>query len=165
MHRVLVPILIIALFLFACQGGDSNAEETAKQEDTSQSGLVYYELLSSGAQSGITEPMDLIIESEEEFDSISQEHYSYLDAKTMPPDIDFDEEIVIGVFLGEQPTTGYWVRLDSVYVEGEEQIVALTVNEGPEEGKPVLQVLTQPFVLAVMEKTDKDIRFDLKVEE
>ncbi|HEQ99016.1 MAG TPA: protease complex subunit PrcB family protein [candidate division Zixibacteria bacterium] len=163
MHKVSISIFVASLFFFACQGEDSNAEETA--EKTAETQTLYYELLASGAQSGITEPVDLIIESEQQLDSIWQKHYSYLSINPEPPDIDFDEEIVIGVFRGEQPTTGYWVRLDSVYVAGDEQIIALTANAGPSEDRIVLQVVTQPFLIAAVAKTGKDIKLDFTIEE
>lgn len=167
MHRIFILILIGWLFFLACQGNDSNAEETADKtaEKAAETQTLYYELLASGSQSGITEPVDIIIDSREELDSIWQKHYSYLSLTPESPDINFDKEIVVGVFRGEQPTTGYWVRLDSVYIQDNEQVVAVSANEGPSEDRAVLQVLTQPFFLAVVAKTDKDIKFDFTVEE
>ncbi|NIP43538.1 MAG: protease complex subunit PrcB family protein [candidate division Zixibacteria bacterium] len=167
MHKAFILILIGSLFFMACQGDDSNAGEAAEKtpEETDETQTLYYELLASGAQSGIAEPIDIIIDSQEELDSIWQRHYSYLSVNPEPPDIDFDEDIVVGVFRGEQPTTGYWVRLDSVYIQGDEQVVAVTANAGPSEDRAVLQVLTQPFFLAAVAKTDKDIKLDFTIEE
>ena len=65
-------------------------------------------------------------------------------------EVDFGQHSVVVVSLGEQPTTGYWARIDSVALQGETLIVSYTANKPAEAAG---QALTQPFAAAVVAVT------------
>jgi hypothetical protein len=163
MKKIILSVILIAIFLIACGGKENKAEE--QKETTQKSGGVGYTILVSGAQSGITEPMDTIITNETELDSLWKDHYSYMNITPEPPSIDFKQDVVVGVFLGDQPTTGFWIRLDSVYIKQDQEIVAMTMNSGPDTSAVVLEMVTQPFVIAAITKTDKHIQFDIQAQQ
>jgi hypothetical protein len=160
MKKIFLSALLIAIFLIACGGKENKAE--AQKESANKAPAVGYTILASGAQSGITQPMDTIITTEAELDTLWEKHYAYLGVTPETPNIDFDKDVVVGVFLGDQPTTGFWIRMDSVYVKGDQEIVAMTMNDGPDSNTVVLQMVTQPFVIASITKTDKHIQFDIQ---
>ena len=101
-------------------------------------------------------------------DSIWRLHYSYLSLSIQPesPSIDFEEEIVVAFLLGEQASTGYWIRLDSVYIDkqAKELVLAVTTNQQPDPDRDVLKVATQPNFFVAVPKTEYDIRFDLALQ-
>lgn len=160
MKKIFALAFLIAIFLIACGGKENKAE--AQKETTKKAPGVTYTILASGAQSGIAEPMDTIITTEAELDTLWQKHYSYLGVTPETPNIDFKKDVVIGIFLGNQPTTGYWIRMDSLYVNGDQEIVAITMNSGPDSNTVVIDMVTQPFVIASITKTDKHIQFDIQ---
>lgn len=160
MKKIILSAFMIAIFLLAC-GGKENKAESQKETAKKQS-FVTYTILASGAQSGITQPMDTIITTEAELDTLWEKHYAYLGITPETPSIDFNKDVVIGIFLGDQPTTGYWIRMDSVYVKGDQEIVAIAMNDKPDSNATVLQMVTQPFVIASITKTDKHIQFDIQ---
>jgi hypothetical protein len=160
MKKILLIAILIAIFLVACGGKENKAEE--QKGTTLEPGAVGYTLLASGAQSGITEPMDTIITTEAELDSVWKDHYSYMGFTPEAPSIDFNKDVVVGVFLGDQPSTGFWIRLDSVYIKDDQEIVAMSMNNGPDTSAVVLEMVTQPFVIASITKTDKHIQFDIQ---
>jgi hypothetical protein len=66
--------------------------------------------------------------------------------------------MVLAVFMGEQPTSGY--RIDIIEVtENANSLEVQYVKHKPRPGEPVAQVLTRPFCLAKIEKIDKPVRF------
>lgn len=160
MKKIILSVFMIAIFMLACGGKENKAE--AQKETTKEKAYVTYTILASGAQSGITEPMDTIITTEAELDTLWLNHYSYLGVTPQTPSIDFKKDVVVGVFLGDQPSTGYWIRMDSVYVKGDQEIVAMTMNDKPDTNAVVLDMITQPFVIASITKTDKHIQFDIQ---
>lgn len=160
MPRVLLVSFSALFLLIACQSKKTSAED---QKTAEQSSFVSYTLLAQGIQSGIHTSGDLIIDSKAKLDSIWKLHYSYLSMTPEPPDINFQEEIVLAVFMGDKPTTGFYVRLDSVYATKDEQIVAITANEKPDSGKVILPMVNQPFFFVATEKTGKDLRFEFSV--
>ena len=139
MIKTITIVFAILFLLTACQGENAKTDKPVEEE------FVEFTLLTQGIQSGISEPADIIIDNQAQLDSIWAVHYSYLNFVPESPDIDFDKDIVVGVFLGEKPTSGYWVRLDSIFVEKGEQIVLVTTNEKPSDNVSLIQMATQPF--------------------
>ena len=62
------------------------------------------------------------------------------------PEVDFDREAVIAVFLGERPTGGYGLRIDRVDLEGNDLFVDL-VEVTPAAGSVTTQALTSPWLM------------------
>ncbi len=160
-RKLILSIFLIMFCLSACGGNEGNAEEGAEKPVDN---TVYYTLLSTGVQSGIKQPGEIVITNQQQLDSIWALHYDYLENNPEPPDIDFEEEVVVGMFLGEKPTTGYWLRFDSVYRDKKDIIVAATTNEKIDESRAVLQVLTYPHFFIATEKPEGEVRFDLRAE-
>jgi len=162
MARKMILCLFLLIFcMIACGGNEGNAEEDSTAENSKP---VYYTLLETGVQSGIKEPGDVIITDQQVLDSVWDLHHSYIEGKTQAPDINFDEEVVVGIFLGEKPSTGYWLRFDTVRRDGDDLIVVATTNKDVDNSKAVLQVITYPYFFIVTEKPEGEIRFDLKAE-
>lgn len=68
------------------------------------------------------------------------------------------EKTYILYALGERPTGGYGVDIRSIVERGDKLVV--TVKEtAPDPDSMVLQMITYPYVLAAVEKTDLPVRF------
>lgn len=66
-----------------------------------------------------------------------------------PPAVDFSSTMVVGVFLGSKPSTGYQAEIVAVRREGEALIVNY-VERRPGPGTVAAQILTEPFHLVAM---------------
>jgi hypothetical protein len=79
----------------------------------------------------------------------------------LPPDywypwqVDFDNETVLGLFIGERSTTGFWVCVDRIVREDDSLHVQYYVME-PDPYMVVLDVVTCPFTIVALPKTDED---------
>ncbi len=102
-----------------------------------------------GASSGIVQPRTVVIRTGNEWKTLWQEH-----SHSVPPRVDFDQQMVIGIFGGEKHTSGYNLEIVSIS-EGAAELV-VSYREGPPS---LAQVMTQPYVLRVVPKSNLPFRF------
>lgn len=74
------------------------------------------------------------------------------------PEVDFDEEIVIVLLLGERRTGGYAVRIEDVR-ENRGEIEIVVDVERPEPGEVVTQALTSPYFVATIPASGTPVEF------
>jgi len=165
LKKTFALMIVLSIIIVACQNNDSNAEDP---KEVAEIQSVHYTMLHSGIQSGIKAPSEYIIEDKARLDSLWCAHYSFLSLSIQPesPNIDFEEDVVVAFFLGNQPNTGYWIRLDSVYVNkaAKELVLAITTNQKPNPDKDLLEIATQPNFFVAVPKTEYDIKFDLAIQ-
>lgn len=75
-----------------------------------------------------------------------------------PPAVDFSSMMVVGVFLGSRPSTGYQTEIVAVRREGEALIVNY-VERRPGPGTLAAQILTEPFHLVAVPQHAGPVRF------
>lgn len=83
---------------------------------------------------------EVVVRTPDEWQALWREHAG----AAKPPEIDFSTAMVVAVFLGTRPTSGYEVELVAIRPEGE-RLVAEYVELRPPPGAVTLQVLTSPF--------------------
>jgi hypothetical protein len=72
--------------------------------------------------------------------------------KNVVEGVDWSREMVVAIFLGTKPTSGYRVAItDARPVEG--KLVVSYTERSPGKGDITLQVLTAPYALAVVPKS------------
>ena len=96
-----------------------------------------------------------VVRSPEEWTSM----WTSLPTKQAAPDVAFDQMMVVGVFLGNRPTTGYKVEITGARKEGADLVVTWR-EVAPAEGAGVNATVTSPFALAGIERHDGPIRFE-----
>lgn len=145
--RQLAVVTMGALMLLqvGCQGNGmkSSGKPAPQANEEPVEGLVIAERL-SGDQSGITRPRFELITSQSRLDALQSEELSNLA-------VDFDKHSLVLKTLGQKPTAGYWVWIDSVSRKGSRLYVQTTVN-APGEGAMTAQVITTPYCAAVVPK-------------
>ena len=100
--------------------------------------------LERGFQSGIHEPLQIVVRAPAEWKALWQRHASTQSKVPPAPTVDFNKEIVVGVFLGDKPTGGYQVEI--LRAERSDGTLLIYFDEqAPGTGAMVIQVITQPF--------------------
>jgi hypothetical protein len=144
-------IWILFVLLFIVSG--SKAYEITRKHPVSQIAAaeistktkpVAFQTIVKGSRSGVREPLQIAIRIQAEWDALWKRHVSIETNPPPSPAIDFNKEIVIGVFLGEKPTGGYDVEI----IRAEQSDGALVIHyreKSPLPGGIVIQALTQPF--------------------
>lgn len=72
--------------------------------------------------------------------------------------VDFEKEMLIGAFMGTQPTAGYEARVEKVLDRGGESEAYIT-EYAPGTGCVTAQVQTAPFVIVKMGIINKKVKF------
>jgi hypothetical protein len=116
--------------------------------------LVPFVSIGEGTASGIADPREVVVRSEQEWKTLWRQHAP----SGPPPAVDFRKEIVVGVFAGQRPTEGYRVEIVRVERESEGFSVVYRV-EGPAPDALAAQVLTQPFKLVRLPGLGLPVRF------
>lgn len=97
--------------------------------------------VAQGTHSQIGEPRQVVVRTADEWRMLWKAH-----SPDPVPAIDFDRSMVVGVFLGTQPTAGYGVEIKAVRAADSARLVEY-VERRPGPGALVAQVLTFPFHL------------------
>lgn len=123
---------------------------------------ISFSVIDSGDQSGYSEEAYFVVRTEDEWVEVWKKH-SAPQMVSSCPETSFQDYMVICVFMGEQPTTGYGVSIESVY-EIDEKIYVEVSKRLPKEGTFVGQALTYPYILALIEESDLEILFNISVD-
>lgn len=173
-----LAILTVCLSLAGCGGSDSPRGPRGggpyEVDTTPPSGggppgppppaEITYRVLSAAGATGILTQQHRVARDETEFIALWNEHQSWwkpgIGAPIVgPPPVDFDTEIVVAVFLGLRPTSGYSVAVLSVEAEGDGARVVYEERQ-PGQGCAVVQTVTWPFLFAAITRVEGEIAFD-----
>jgi hypothetical protein len=120
---------------------------------------VTFRTVGKGYRSGVHAPLQISARSPSEWTALWRQHTS-MDSSSPPlPAIDFDKEIVVGLFLGDKPTGGYDMQISRV----EHSNDGLTIyyrEKTPPPGGMVTQALTQPFhIVRIIREVESEVIF------
>ena len=111
--------------------------------------------LDKGGQSNIDAAKTVVVRDESEWKKLWQAHAP---DKT-PPAVDFSKDMVVGVFLGSKPTSGYSVDIVGTRQDGGATIVEYK-ETAPARDAMTAQVLTMPYAIAAVPARPGDVRFE-----
>jgi hypothetical protein len=142
-----IPILVLIISFFAgCSGYD--IEDYPESQD--------FTTISRGQTSSISDQKHLVIRDEQGLKDIWQQ----IDDARGLPEIDFENNMVIAVFMGERPTGGYGIEIESIDAYADRITVNIVETEpGPDE--LTTQALAYPYHIVTTEKTEMEVRFEL----
>lgn len=117
-----------------------------------------YPLRWEGISCGITEPLTVIAQTLEEWTDIWNAHYQRAGTPPGVPPINFNVHIVVGVYAGEKPSSGYSIKIIGTR-QTADALEVLYRETSPAPGMAPAMVLTQPFHLLTLPKNTLPIRF------
>jgi VWFA-related protein len=85
--------------------------------------------------------------------------WAALPTKQAAPQVAFDQMMVVGVFVGNRPTTGYKVEITGARKDGDALVVAWR-EVPPAQGSTVNATVTSPFAVAGLPRHDGPVRFE-----
>jgi PrcB C-terminal len=107
--------------------------------------------VAKGYRSGIHKPLETVIRNQDEWNVFWKRHSSTDTNSASVPIINFDREMVVGIFLGEKSTGGYEVEIVRAELSGS-SLYFYYREKSPPPGAMVTQALTQPFHLVKIPK-------------
>jgi len=150
----LFPLVVALLFtLSACAIPSTNNEI---DDQTGDNPNVKFKVVAQGIHSNISLVSQLVIKTKADWNRLLKIHAG--NNATSLATIDFNDDIVITVFAGQQPSGGYSVGVSKIKKVDDNLYVSLTFTE-PKQGDPVTLATTQPFIFLSTEKVEGKIIF------
>jgi VWFA-related protein len=110
--------------------------------------------IASDMMSAIGSPRQVVAKSAADFEKLWREH-----APGRPtPAVDFAKNMVVAVFLGSRPSSGFGVEITGVQREGD-ALVVTWVERRPGRDQMSAQVITAPSTLVAVPRFEGQVRF------
>ena len=142
---LLITILSVVSFARADASPErSRVLKAMAASDAQPATQVTFQTVEKGIYSGVKERSQVVIREQSEWQNLWRRHASIKANQTPPPAIDFGDQIVVAVFLGDKPTGGY----ETAVISAERNNGVLTVSfseKEPRTGAITTQAFTQPF--------------------
>ncbi len=119
------------------------------------------EIVMDGTFSAIDDKREILINSNEQYQSLMNEVYKNLDQMPRIPVVDFTKNSVIAVFIGPRNNGGFMVAIDSIN-DGSNSISVNVTETTPGKNCVVTEAATKPFTIVKIPKTDKKPVFKYK---
>jgi len=146
-----ILILIPLLLLTTCK-------TVLPETNNSEKNIAFHELITN-SHSNFTEQRNLIIDSRE----LLEEIFATINSTRKPgipiPKIDFENESVAFINMGETSTGGHSVAVTEI-IETEDKIVIYFEGKGPKAGENATMVITSLFTMVKFEKQTKPVVFE-----
>lgn len=148
---MIILIIPIVFIFFSCSivvRGNSNGDK------------ISFDTISKGQFSKQIEKEYLIIRDKAGMDHILELIKSSDDTEITTSDINFTEEMIIGVFIGEKPTGGYDVEVIEVLDRKEHiELLLKIVEPGPDD--IVTEAITSPYHIIKLGSSEKEFLFNI----
>lgn len=145
--------LSVSIVLFAVLFGSGCTDEST-EEPTQR---LEFTTVENARRSAITELKYVTVKDANSWNELWAEHTKNFQPPPDAPLIDFNDTMVLGVFLGSRPTTCYSVTIETV-----EQVVkqkVLVKYREEKSGGACGQAFTQPLHLISLKTTDLPVEF------
>lgn len=118
--------------------------------------VVPFSTIEKGSLSGITRPRQFVIDSNQDWGIFWRTHKERGNVKL--PVVNFETEMVLAIFAGQQPSGGYSIKIEKIKLIDETLKIYFSYREpGPSEN--VTLAITQPYHIVRAEKRKGKIEF------
>lgn len=111
-----------------------------------------FRTVSQGPHSGVAKPEKVVVRSQAEMQKVWTLVHNQSSATKPLPRVNWDHEMVLGVFLGMRPSSGYKVDIREVKEMGGKLVVRVAETRPPKDAI-TLTVLTHPYHLVAVKKS------------
>lgn len=111
-----------------------------------------------GYHCGYTETSRLVIKAEDRWKEVWGKIHRLRLPRSELPEIDFEKEMVVAVFMGIRKSGGYEIEIIKV-TKTEEEIVAVVREKEPPSDSLQTMALTQPYHIVVIKRSSLPVRF------
>jgi len=125
---------------------------------TMASKVLQFTSVEQGSNSHLTTATTQSCRTHDELNSLWQRHHG--NADPVPSVLDtnnFDSNMVLFVSLGDKPSGGYGIEVESV-TEDESEIVLTCLTSNPSPFDMLTMAITQPYEILTVPKSDKPVR-------
>ena len=123
---------------------------------------IEFQTISKGTSSGHKKAAYYIIENEDKWADIWNQHVRFYLPPPPSPEVNFSETTIIAVFMGECNTGGYGIEIKSI-LDMNQSVVVKVEKTYPGKGCGRTMAVTEPYHIVRIERIeriDKGITFD-----
>lgn len=120
-----------------------------------------FRTLLRGYQSGVAGRAVHVATSEPQWQELWSRHASILLPRPQAPEVDWQREMIVAVFLGERPTAGFGVEVRALRAEDGRLVVEAHETRPPAD-RLVPQVITQPYHFVAAPRAEGEARLELR---
>ena len=154
-----VMMLAVAVSMAGCDGSATGPRVPPNSTALTSSHVLEGDLLFQYRYySGYKERQRLVIRTAAEWSEAWARIAGTSDPRRPPPAIDFDQEMVILVAMGERPTGGYSITVQGVY-DASGRVFAEVREKSPGAGCMVTEAFTQPIDAVRVPRRDGAVMF------
>jgi len=161
----LLTILLLTV-VGGCNGIVDGTDDRARfatevATETLNAGAVNVDQIDQGQYGDIVEGTQTVLRTEEAYASFWERLHADRSSVPERPSVDFGEEEVVAIVLGQRPSGGYSVAIDEVLAnDAGSQILVRFTEAVPGDECGVTLALTSPYVLATVEAQQEDFTFE-----
>lgn len=111
-----------------------------------------------GYHCGYTEPSRLVIKAEDRWKEVWGKVHRLRLPRPELPEIDFEKEMVVAVFMGMRKSGGYEIEIIKITKTEEEIVAVVKEKESPSDSLQTM-ALTQPYHIVVIKRSSLPVRF------
>ncbi|VAW97102.1 hypothetical protein MNBD_GAMMA23-1262 [hydrothermal vent metagenome] len=147
------PLLYFLFFLLTSCGTTNTGSSTENELYTI---AVNFNVIANGQHSNISLARQLVVKNKSDWQHLWDIHSG--NKKQQRPRINFDDDMVIAIFAGQQPSGGYTLGVSRLKKLDDNLTVLVTFKEPPQDGVVSL-ALTQPYIFISTAKVDGKVIF------
>lgn len=153
-----LAMLTLCLGASECRFNDDDAN-VGEEEDVAFETLEYDDgTPAKGANSGVMSKRLVVVRDVNEFTELWNDHAANVIPQPALPDVDFGTDMVIGAFMGQQPTGGYAIEIEEIR-ENDAFMVVEVEMQTPGDNCVLTQATTQPFHIVLVPDTELPVQF------
>jgi len=150
MKSTVLYTLCCLLFIFGCKSAKNDFHKTK---------MTFTKLISD-SYGGYHNQQFLIVKNNEALTKIYNQVNLFRKPGFPKPKIDFDKNMVIGLFLGEKKYGGYSISVNSIAKTKNNLIIYYKIDKPNQNGLKTMAI-NNPFYFCTLKKTDKKVIFKL----
>ena len=152
MKKIIYPVIF--LVFFTCYTTPVYTSGSIQKNNN-----VEFKTIKKGQYCGIEKAGNLVITSNEEWKKTWEGLFMEVEPEVPElPNVDFNKNQVIAVFMGQKGSGGYSVEITGVY-EYEDKVIVNVLRKTPSADAMVSQAMTQPFHIILIPMINKQIIF------
>ena len=116
------------------------------------------DILATGSHSNMKDQTYSDIHNQADFDALWTKAFANQSSAPDKPVVDFSKDMVLAVFIGEQPTGGFRIRISKIDTSGADiEVTVVGVQPGQNCRHP--QTSSEPFLIATFPASTKTVNF------
>jgi len=130
-------------------------------EDNHDEDEIPFQVINVGCYGNREDKRRLVIKNQDELDAFLKEDNPVLiePCNETPPEINFEEDMLIAVFMGRKATGRYYIDIKKISKNENSQLVVSVIEYSPGYQCGVPEGETTPFEIIKLKKTDDEVIF------